>query len=148
MAVVVATGVTADGGREMLGLDVGDSEDEVFWRAFLRSLKERGLAGTRLVISDQHAGLVAALGRVFQGVGHQRSFVNMGGGGMVPLVHLRRRERTGINVTNGGPTADTSLPAVADLDWPVGVVPFEHLNERPGRSAARGGHSSSGGRDG
>ena len=70
MAVVVATGVTATGGREVLGVDVGDSEDEVFWRAFLRSLKERGLAGVRLVISDQHAGLVAALERAFQGVGH------------------------------------------------------------------------------
>jgi transposase-like protein len=76
MAVVVATGVTASGGREVLGLDVGDSEDEVFWRGFLRSLKERGLAGVRLVISDQHAGLVAALGRIFQGVGHQRCRVH------------------------------------------------------------------------
>ena len=54
MAVVVATGVTATGGREILGVDVGDSEDEVFSRAFLRSLKERGLAGVGLVISDQH----------------------------------------------------------------------------------------------
>jgi len=76
MAVVVATGVTAAGGREVLGVDVGDSEDEVFWRAFLRSLKERGLAGVRLVISDQHAGLVAALGRILQGVGHQRCRVH------------------------------------------------------------------------
>jgi putative transposase len=76
MAVVVATGVTADGGREVLGLDVGDSEDEVFWRGFLRTLKQRGLFGVRLVISDQHAGLVAALGRVFQGVGHQRCRVH------------------------------------------------------------------------
>jgi transposase-like protein len=101
MAVVVATGVTATGGREILGLDVGDSEDEVFWRGFLRTLKERGLAGVRLVISDQHAGLVAALSRQFQGVPHQRSFVNMGGGGMVPLVHLCRRERTSISVTHG-----------------------------------------------
>ena len=123
MAVVVATGVTANGGREILGVDVGDSEDEVFWRGFLRALKERGLSGVRLVISDQHAGLVAGLGRQLQGVAHQRSYVNMGSGGMVPLVHLRRRERTGINVTDGGPTADMSLPAVADLDWPVGVVP-------------------------
>jgi transposase-like protein len=49
MAVVVATGVTATGGREVLGVDVGDSEDEVFWRGFLRTLKERGLAGMRLV---------------------------------------------------------------------------------------------------
>jgi putative transposase len=76
MAVVVATGVTADGGREVLGVDVGDSEDEVFWRGFLRTLKQRGLAGVRLVISDQHSGLVAALGRVFQGVGHQRCRVH------------------------------------------------------------------------
>jgi putative transposase len=76
MAVVVATGVTAVGGREVLGLDVGDSEDEVFWRGFLRTLKQRGLSGVRLVISDQHAGLVAALGRVFQGVGHQRCRVH------------------------------------------------------------------------
>jgi putative transposase len=76
MAVVVATGVTAVGGREVLGLDVGDSEDEVFWRGFLRTLKQRGLSGARLVISDQHAGLVAALGRVFQGVGHQRCRVH------------------------------------------------------------------------
>ena len=76
MAVVVATGITADGGREVLGLDVGDTEDEVFWRGFLRSLKQRGLAGVRLVISDQHAGLVAALGRVFQGAAHQRCRVH------------------------------------------------------------------------
>ncbi len=76
MAVVVATGVTGTGGREILGLDVGDSEDEVFWRGFLRTLRERGLSGVRLVISDQHAGLVAALGRQFQGVGHQRCRVH------------------------------------------------------------------------
>ena len=65
-----------DGGREVLGVDVGDCEDEVFWRGFLRTLRERGLAGVQLVISDQHAGLVAALGRVFQGVGHQRCRVH------------------------------------------------------------------------
>jgi transposase-like protein len=75
-AVVVATGVTADGRREILGLDVGDSEDEVFWRAFLTGLKKRGLGGVRLVVSDQHAGLVAALRRGFQGVAHQRCRVH------------------------------------------------------------------------
>ena len=51
MAVVVATGVTATGQREILGLDVGDSEDEVFWKGFMTSLKQRGLTGVRLVIS-------------------------------------------------------------------------------------------------
>jgi transposase-like protein len=75
-AVVVATGVTADGRREILGLDVGDSEDEVFWRAFLQGLKKRGLGGVKLVISDQHYGLVAALRRAFQGAGHQRCRVH------------------------------------------------------------------------
>ncbi len=76
MAVVVATGVTAGGEREILGLDVGDSEDEVFWRSFLLSLKQRGLAGVKLVISDQHSGLVKALGRAFQGAAHQRCRVH------------------------------------------------------------------------
>src|SRR5215213_5884142 len=76
MAVVVATGVTATGGREVLGVDVGDSEDEVFWRGFLRTLKQRGLTGTQLVISDQHSGLVAALRRILQGASHQRCRVH------------------------------------------------------------------------
>jgi putative transposase len=76
MAVVIATGITATGERQVLGLDVGDSEDEVFWRGFLRSLRSRGLGGVRLVISDQHAGLVAALRRVLQGAGHQRCRVH------------------------------------------------------------------------
>jgi putative transposase len=58
LAVVVATGIAADGSREVLGLDVGDSEDETFWRGFLTTLKQRGLTGVRLVISDQHSGLV------------------------------------------------------------------------------------------
>ena len=75
-AVVVATGVTADGRREVLGLDVGDSEDELFWRGFLTSLKARGVAGVQLVISDQHAGLVAAITRSMQGSSHQRCRVH------------------------------------------------------------------------
>ena len=75
-AVVVATGVTADGRREVLGLDVGDSEDEVFWRAFLTGLRKRGLSGVKLVVSDQHAGLVAAIARALQGAAHQRCRVH------------------------------------------------------------------------
>jgi putative transposase len=76
MAVVIATGICAEGSREVLGVDVGDSEDEAFWRGFLRSLRARGLAGVRMVISDQHAGLVAALRRAFQGASHQRCRVH------------------------------------------------------------------------
>jgi transposase-like protein len=90
MAAVVATGIRADGGREVLGVDVGDSEDEVFWRAFLTDLKRRGLSGVRLVISDQHAGLVAALRRAFQGVAHQRCRVHFARNllALVPKTHV------------------------------------------------------------
>jgi putative transposase len=76
-AVVIATGVTADGNREVLGVDVGDSEDELFWTGFLRSLKDRGLSGVRLVISDAHAGLKAAIARVLQGTAWQRCRVHL-----------------------------------------------------------------------
>jgi transposase-like protein len=75
-AVVVATAVTAEGGREVIGVDIGDSEDETFWTGFLRSLKSRGLAGVRLVISDAHAGLKAAIVKVFQGASWQRCRVH------------------------------------------------------------------------
>ncbi|EUA17444.1 transposase, Mutator family protein [Mycobacterium xenopi 3993] len=66
-AVVIATGVAADGRREVLGFEVGDSEDGAFWTAFLRSLKSRGLAGVQLVISDAHAGLRSAIDAVLIG---------------------------------------------------------------------------------
>jgi putative transposase len=75
-AVVIATGVAADGHREVLGFAVGDSEDGAFWTAFLRSLKARGLAGTQLVISDAHAALKAAIGAVLLGAAWQRCRVH------------------------------------------------------------------------
>jgi transposase-like protein len=75
-AVVVATAVRADGNREVLGFDVGDSEDGAFWTAFLRSLKARGLHGVQLVISDAHEGLKAAIGSVFAGAAWQRCRVH------------------------------------------------------------------------
>jgi putative transposase len=75
-AVVVAIGVRADGHREVLGVDVGDSEDGAFWTAFLRSLKARGLAGVRLVIADAHLGLGQAVRAVFIGAGIQRCRVH------------------------------------------------------------------------
>jgi len=76
-AVVIATAVAADGNREVLGVDVGDSEDELFWTTFLRSLKGRGLGGVQLVISDAHAGLKAAINRVLQGSAWQRCRVHL-----------------------------------------------------------------------
>ncbi|MFI7143262.1 IS256 family transposase [Streptomyces massasporeus] len=75
-AVVIATGITEDGGREVLGLMVGDSETEAFWSEFLRSLRERGLNGVRLVIADHHSGLVKAVRKVMLGAGYQRCRVH------------------------------------------------------------------------
>jgi putative transposase len=75
-AVVIATGVAADGHREVLGFAVGDSEDGAFWTAFLRSLKARGLGGTQLVISDAHTGLKSAIAAVLLGSSWQRCRVH------------------------------------------------------------------------
>ena len=75
-AVVIATGITAGGGREILGLAVGDSEAETFWTEFLRSLRRRGLAGVKLVISDAHEGLKAASRKTLQGAAWQRCRVH------------------------------------------------------------------------
>ena len=75
-AIVIATGVAADGHREVLGLAVGDSEDKAFWTAFLRQLRARGLGGVRLVISDAHEGLKGAIERVMLGAAWQRCRVH------------------------------------------------------------------------
>ena len=75
-AIVIATGVTSRGDREVLGLAVGDSEDGAFWTAFLRSLRARGLAGVRLVISDAHEGLKGAIGAILLGAAWQRCRVH------------------------------------------------------------------------
>jgi transposase-like protein len=64
VAVIIAVGVNSDGRREVLGLDIGPSEAETFWTAFLRKLARRGLRGVKLVISDAHEGIKAAVAKV------------------------------------------------------------------------------------
>jgi putative transposase len=76
LAVVLAIGVGASGQREVLGLDVGPSEDGAFWVQFLRSLVARGLSGVQLVISDAHQGLKGAIEAVLQGAAWQRCRVH------------------------------------------------------------------------
>ena len=66
VAAIIATGVNADGRREILGLGIGASEAATFWLGFLRSLEKRGLKGVKLVISDAHEGLKAAIAQVFR----------------------------------------------------------------------------------
>lgn len=75
-AVVIAIGVRRDGERTVLGFDVGPGEEEAFWTAFLRQLKERGLSGVQLVISDAHNGLKGAVQAVLTGGSWQRCRVH------------------------------------------------------------------------
>ena len=63
-AVIVAVGVNSDGRREVLGMDIGPSEAETFWTEFLRKLRRRGLRGVKLVISDAHEGIKAAVAKI------------------------------------------------------------------------------------
>jgi putative transposase len=65
VAAIIAVAANTEGRREIIGLGIGPSEAETFWTDFLRSLRARGLDGVRLVISDAHTGLKAAISRVF-----------------------------------------------------------------------------------
>ena len=71
-AVLVATGISPEGERQVLGVSVSLSEHETHWKAFLKSLKDRGMHGVKLVISDDHAGLGAARRAVLGSVPWQR----------------------------------------------------------------------------
>src|SRR5438105_14953431 len=68
---LIATGVSADGCREIRGIDVTSSEDGAGWLAFLRGLAARGLSGVQLVTSDDHAGLVNAIAAVLPGAAYR-----------------------------------------------------------------------------
>ena len=76
-ALVVAIGVNETGKREVLGFELGPSEDAAFWTAFLRSLVQRGLTGVRLVTSDAHLGLQEAIRTVLPGTTWQRCKVHL-----------------------------------------------------------------------
>lgn len=75
-ACVIAYGVREDGRRELIGLDIVDTESEQSWETFLRGLRERGLTGVKLVITDAHRGLINAVATVFVGAAWQRCKVH------------------------------------------------------------------------
>lgn len=75
-AVLVAAGFTATGTREILDWRVGDSESEQTWGEMFRTLKDRGLSGVKLIVSDAHGGILSAMARHFQGVRWQRCRVH------------------------------------------------------------------------
>lgn len=130
-AIVIATGLRADGHREVLGLDVGDSENETFWREFLTGLNDRGLTGVRLVISDAHAGLTAAIRRCFQGAAWQRCRVHAMRN-LLAAAHHRHRQMIAalVRTVFAQPDADTArtqLRAVVDQLTPYAPAVAERL---------------------
>lgn len=90
-AVLIASGVTSEGYRSILGVSVSMSEAEIHWREFLQSLKERGLHGVDMITSDDHEGLKAALKATFPGAKWQRCQVHLqrNATAYVPKVHMR-----------------------------------------------------------
>ncbi|MBI4212824.1 MAG: IS256 family transposase [Chloroflexi bacterium] len=94
MAVVGAYGLRADGVREVLGFDVGMSEDLVLWREFLQGLVGRGLRGVQLVISDAHRGLKEAIAQVFVGAAWQRCRVHYADLRIMPMCYSVRTQLT------------------------------------------------------
>ena len=132
-AIVIATGLRADGHREVLGLDVGDSENEPFWREFLGDLVDRGLGGVRLVISDAHAGLVKAIRRCFQGASWQRCRVHAMRNLLAAANHRHRQViaaliRT-IFVQPDTTTATAQLRAVVDQLRPYAPAVADRLEQ-------------------
>ena len=92
-AFVIAVGVDENGERHLLGFDLGSSEDEAFWLAFLRSLVKRGLKKVQLVISDAHVGLKKAIEQVFSGASWQRCRVHFMRN---VLAHVPKRDKRAI----------------------------------------------------
>ncbi|GAB2700976.1 IS256 family transposase [Thalassiella azotivora] len=122
-AVVIATGVRADGHREVLGFDVGDSESGAFWTAFLRSLKARGLAGVQLVISDAHEGLKGAIASVLLGTSWQRC-----------RVHFTRNALDAVSKTNAEMVAAAIRTIFAQPDAPHVTEQFDVITTMLTRS--------------
>ena len=90
--VLVVSGVRDDSFREILGVEVSDTESEATYQEMFRSLKERGLSGVQLVVSDDHGGLKAAIARHFQGASHQRCQVHYARNLLGMVGHPRRKE--------------------------------------------------------
>jgi len=97
-AVLIAIGILPSGHRSVLGVSVSLSEAEVHWRDFLTSLKQRGLLGVQLIVSDAHEGLKAARQATFAGVPWQRCQFHLAQNAMhhTPKVEMRKRVANGI----------------------------------------------------
>jgi putative transposase len=90
--VLIVSGVREDGFREILAVEVADTESEATYQELFRSLKRRGLSGVQLVVSDDHEGLKSAIARHFQGASHQRCQVHYARNHLGMVGAARRKE--------------------------------------------------------
>ena len=132
VSVVVATAVNGEGKREIIGMDVGTSEDGAFWLAFLRSLSARGLSGVDLVVSDAHQGLRDAIATVFGGASWQRCRTHF----MTNLLTRVPRARSAL----GGQHGPHHLPAAV----PSGGPRTARAGDRPATGPVPSGGLSTG----
>jgi putative transposase len=112
VAVIVAVGVNTDGRREVLGMTVGDSEAEPFWTGFLRSLRQRGLRGVKLVVSDAHDGLKAAITKILNATWQRCRFHFMRNA----MAHAGKTQRRIVAAWIGTAFAETD-PDAARTQW-------------------------------
>jgi len=125
VAAIIAVAANTEGRREIIGLGIGPSEAETFWTEFLRSLKARGLGGVRLVISDAHTGLKAAISRVFEAT-WQRCRVHWMRNA---LAHVSRGQHTVVAATRHCPRTNGGSMARSGR---LSISPTAPMPEKPG----------------
>jgi putative transposase len=114
--VLIVSGVRDDGLRGIPAVELADTESEATYQEPFRSLKRRGLSGVQLVISDDHAGLKAAIARNFQGVAHQRCQVHYARNLLGMVAHARRKELSeGLRGVFAAPSREVALGLAREM---------------------------------
>ena len=131
--VLVVSGVRDDGFREIVGVEVADTESEATYQKMFRSLKRRGLSGVELVVSDDHEGLKAAIARHFQGAAHQRCQVHYTRN-LLGMVGTKKRKELaeGLRGVFAAPNREVALRLASELadQWRRGHPGVaEHVEE-------------------
>ena len=139
VAVTIATGVNTDGRREVLGMAIGPSEAETFWSEFLRSLARRGLRGVKLVVSDAHEGLKAAITKVLHAT-WQRCRVHM----MRNLLAHAGRQGRGVVAAFIGTAFAQEDALSARTQWATGGRPAAPQSRQARRHDGRNGNRRAG----
>ena len=114
--VLLVSGVRDDGFREILAVEVADTESEATYRELFRSLKGRGLKGVELVVSDDHGGLKAAISRHFQDAAYQRCQVHYARNLLGMVGHARRKELAeGLRGVFAAPSREVAVRLACEL---------------------------------